>query len=106
MNVKTAAFADIEDESFDNDTKLHKELLGKIPTVADPYIICPPTLRKLMHQYHPRGECQIIPLWVAKQLRNICQQHTRLQWTRFKKCITLPFSPFFFAKHPLSALWR
>lgn len=63
MNVKTAAFADIEDESFDNDTKLHKELLGKIPTVADPYIICPPTLRKLMHQYHPRGECQYIAYW-------------------------------------------
>lgn len=45
-------------------------------------------------------------VWIAEQLCHICQQHTRLLWTRFKKCITLPFSPFFFAKHPLSALWR
>jgi hypothetical protein len=56
MNVKTATFADPEDPSLENESKMHKELLGKIPTVADPYIMCPPALRKLMHQYHPRGE--------------------------------------------------
>ena len=27
---------------------------------------------------------QIIPLWVAKQLRDICEQHSRLQWTRLE----------------------
>lgn len=56
LNVKSAPFADAEDQSFENDIKVHKDLLGKIPTVADPYIMCPPALRKLMHQYHPRGK--------------------------------------------------
>lgn len=54
LNVRHAAFSDPQDKFFETESEVHKLLLTKIPTVANPYIFLPEQLKKLMEQHHPR----------------------------------------------------
>ena len=56
LNVKTSAFADPTDTSFEKETQLYEELLSKSGTVDNPYLYLPQGIMKLCLTLHPPSE--------------------------------------------------
>lgn len=54
--MKTSAFADPTDTSFEKETHLYEELLSKSGTVDNPYLYLPPNIMKLCLTLHPPSE--------------------------------------------------